>query len=78
MTEKRTILEGIVCNGDSIVEACENANLELLRNEGDGELADLIEKMLDAMDRFADMTGLNDEELVEKIIAEDIFEETPQ
>ena len=68
MTEKRNILIGIVCNGDSIIEACECADLDKLREEGDGELANVIEKILSSMDMFAPLVGLHDEELVEELL----------
>lgn len=71
MSEKRLILQGIVCSGDSIVEALENADIEKLRKEGDNELADLIEKMLIDVERFAEIVGIHDEDLCEEIISED-------
>ena len=68
MTEKLNILRGIVCDGDSIIEACENADTDKLREEGDGELADVIEKMLSSVDLFSPLVGLHDEELVDRLI----------
>lgn len=80
MSEKRAILQRIVCSGDSIVEALENADIEQLRKEGEDELAALIEKMLIDVDRFAEIVGIHDEDLCEDVIADDEeeYEEIPK
>lgn len=75
MTERRDILRGIVCNGDSIVEACENADIAKLREEGEGKLADMIEQLDRLAQQFAEEIGVFDEALNEEIIAEDEPEE---
>lgn len=57
MTEKQRIRDHIR-EGASIVEACENADLTLLREEGEHDLAACIESILTEVEILAETLNL--------------------